>query len=144
MILQGSELIRAGREKVWDFLADPEKLSKCLPDLKKMEVKGPDEFVAQIKIGVGIVKGDFTFKFNSSKQPPARMSLKGHGSGPGGVVDLTIEIELAPVDGGTKMLWRADAKVGGLMASVGQRLMEGAAKKNVNQLFGCIKSQLEG
>lgn len=143
MILEGSEIILAKNDKVWNFLAEPEKLVKCLPDLKKMEIKGPDEFVAQVKIGIGFVKSDFTFKFTSTKEPPTKMSIKGRGNGPGGVVDLSIDVTLAPADKGTKMDWKADAKVGGLMASVGQRLMEGAAKKNVGQLFGCIKSQLE-
>ena len=49
----------------------------------------------------------------------------------------------ATPEGGTKMAWKADAKVGGLVASVGQRLLEGTAQKIVKNLFECFRAQLE-
>lgn len=145
MNFEGTFEVKAPPQKVWDFLMKPENISKCLPDLQKLEVEGPDKFKATIKVGVGFIKGNFTFEFNVlDKKPPSHAKLLGHGSGTGSVVDMDTLMDLeATPEGGTKMAWKADAKVGGLVASVGQRLLEGTAQKIVKNLFECFRAQLE-
>ena len=145
MHFEGTFDIKASRQKVWDFISIPNNLAKCLPDLQKLEVVAPDRFKATVKAGVGFVKGTFNFEFTMlDMQPPTHAKLSGHGSGTGSTVDLDTVIDLSDLPDGTRMAWKADAKVGGLIASVGQRLLEGAAQKLVNNLFTCLKKQLEG
>jgi carbon monoxide dehydrogenase subunit G len=145
MHFEGSFDIKAPRQKVWDFISIPNNLAKCLPDLQKLEVVAPDRFKATIKAGIGFVKGTFNFEFTMlDRQPPTHAKLSAHGSGTGSTVDLETAIDLSDLPDGTRMAWKADAKVGGLIASVGQRLLEGAAQKLVNNLFTCLKKQLEG
>jgi carbon monoxide dehydrogenase subunit G len=145
MHFEGNFDIKAPRQKVWDFISIPNNLAKCLPDLQKLEVAAPDRFKATIKAGVGFVKGTFNFEFTMlDMQPPTHAKLSAHGSGTGSTVDLETAIDLSDLPDGTRMAWKADAKVGGLIASVGQRLLEGAAQKLVNNLFTCLKKQLEG
>ncbi len=146
MHFEGTFDVKAPRQKVWDFISVPNNVAKCLPDLQKLEVLAPDRFKATVKAGVGFIKGTFNFEFAMlDMQPPTHAKLSGHGSGTGSTVDLETAIDLSDLpDGGTRMAWKADAKVGGLIASVGQRLLEGAAQKLVGNLFACLKKQLEG
>ena len=80
MNFEGTFEVKAPPQKVWDLLMKPENISKCLPDLQKLEVEGPDKFKATIKVGVGFIKGNFTFEFNVlDKKPPTHAKLLGHG-----------------------------------------------------------------
>ncbi len=127
------------------MMTDPNQLSACMPDLQKLEVKSPDEFVAVIKAGVSFIKGDFTMRFTTvDKVPPTHAKLISHGSGIGSTVDLEAVMDMADAEGGgTSMRWTSDAKVGGRIASVGQRLLSSQAEKIVKQLFDCLQAKLE-
>lgn len=145
MEFSGSYELKAPRQKVWDFIIDPNKIAKCLPDLKNLEVQGADRFVATVRVGVGFIKSDF--KFNLAiveKQPPNKARLKGNGTGSGSSVDMDTSIELTEIPVGTKMDYKADVKVGGVMAGLGQRLMGSATEQAMTQMFECVKRELEG
>ena len=144
MHFDGTFQVKAPPNKVFDFILDPQKISACMPDLQKLEVKSPDEFTAVIRAGVSFIKGDFTMHFTTTERdPPAHAKLVAHGTGIGSTVDLDTVLDLAESQGGTAMKWAADAKVGGRIASVGQRLLNGQAEKIVKQLFSCLQTQLE-
>lgn len=145
MHFEGSFEVRAQRPKVFEFLMQPKKISGCMPDLQKLEVRSPDDFTAVVRAGVAFIKGDFTMNFAiSEKQPPSHAKLSGRGSGIGSTVDLQTTIDLEETKKGTLMKWSADALVGGRIASVGQRLLSGQAEKIIKELFGCLHKQLEG
>jgi carbon monoxide dehydrogenase subunit G len=144
MHFEGTFEVKAQRKKVFDFVLNPRKISGCMPDLQKLDAKTPDDFVAVIKAGVSFIKGDFTMHFTvAEKDPPAHAKLVAHGTGMGSTVDLETTMDLAEIVGGTRMTWTADARVGGRIASVGQRLLGGQAEKIIKQLFGCLQKQLE-
>jgi hypothetical protein len=144
MEFSGTYEIKAPRQKVWDFIIDPNKIAKCLPDLKSLEVETEDRFVATVRVGVGFIKGDFKFKLQiAEKQPPSKARLKGQGSGSGSSVDIDTAIDLAEMAGRTKMNWKADVKVGGVMAGLGQRLMGSATEQQIAQMFECVRKELE-
>jgi len=130
---------------VWDFVIDPNKIGKCLPDLKSLEVEGEDRFNAVVRVGIGFIKGDFNFRLAIvEKNPPTLARLKGTGTGSGSTVDLDTTMTLTEFPGGTRLAYKADVKVGGIMAGLGQRMMGGATEKTVNQVFECVKKELEG
>jgi len=145
MHYDGKFKIKASREKVFNFLLDPNAMAKCLPDLQTVDVKSADRFLATVKVGVGFVRGNFKFDFNVvEKDPPKMAKLVAHGSGTGSTIDLETIFELSDVSGGgTELSWQADAQVGGMIASVGQRLIGGLAEKTVTSLFDTIKVELE-
>jgi carbon monoxide dehydrogenase subunit G len=146
MHFEGTFDIKSPRQKVWEFLSIPDNLAKCLPDVQKFEVIAPDRFKATVKAGVGFIKGTFNIEVSMhDMQPPTHAKLVVRGTGVGSSVDIEASMDLSDLpDGGTRMTWKADAKVGGLIASVGHRLLEGAAQKIVSNLFASIKKQLEG
>jgi hypothetical protein len=141
---EGTYQINAPREKVWDFVIDPNKIGKCLPDLKSLEVGADNRFTAVARVGIGFMKGDFKFQLAIVEQnPPSHARLKGTGAGVGSSVNMDTSIDLAEANGGTKLTYRADVQIGGTLASVGQRVIGGTTEKTIAEVFGCVKKQLE-
>jgi carbon monoxide dehydrogenase subunit G len=143
---EGTFNVKVPKEKVFETITDPQKISQCMPELQKLDVKSPDDFTAIIKAGVSFIKGDFNMHFTTvEKTAPTHAKLKAHGTGIGSTVDMDTVMDLADgSDGGTSMKWVADAKVGGRIASVGQRLLTGQAEKIIKDLFSCLEKQLNG
>jgi carbon monoxide dehydrogenase subunit G len=136
MKLEGTYEVPAPRAKVWDAFLDPAMLKQAIPGCEKLESTGPDEYKATMKIGVGGVKGTFDGKVKlGDKQPPDsyRMSVEGSG-GPGFIRGDTV-ITLTDAGSGTRVSYTADVQVGGLIASVGQRLLGGVSKMMADKFF---------
>ena len=144
MKFEGTFTVKATKETVWKFLMDPNAIARCLPDLQEMQVIDEDRFNATIKAGVGFIKGIFKFQFSiADRNPPIHAKLIGHGTGTGSVIDMETVFDLQEENGGTSMKWVADAKVGGMIAGVGSRLMESASAKTIKDLFDSIRKELE-
>lgn len=123
---------------------NPEELSKCMPDLQKIEVKSPDEYTAVIKAGVSFFYGNFDMHFNVvEKVPPTHTKIVAHGTGIKSTISLETVIDLLDgPQGETTIKWSAEAEISGILASVGQRLVAGQAEKIVEQLFDGLKEML--
>ncbi len=145
MHFEGTFNVKAAPEKVYSMILDPNQISQCMPELQKLDVKSPDDFTAVIKAGVSFIKGDFTLHFLAvEKTPNSHAKLTAHGTGIGSTVDMETYMDLAKTaEGGTSMKWSADAKIGGRIASVGQRLLQGQAEKIIKGLFDCLQGKLE-
>jgi carbon monoxide dehydrogenase subunit G len=141
---EGVFAVAAPKERVFGVITDPNQVAKCFPDLRRLEVKSPDEFDAVIGIRVAIVTGEISMHFRAvEKEPPTRAKLLGRGAGLGSAVDLEIVTELADgAEGGTSMKWTADATVSGKIASLGQGLIKSQAEKIIRQLFDCLRTKL--
>ncbi len=137
--------MKAKPEKVYSTILDPNQISQCMPDLQKLEVKSADDYTAIVKAGVSFIKGDFNLHFLVvEKTPNSHAKLTAHGTGIGSTVDMETVMDIADgPDGGASMKWTADAKIGGRIASVGQRLLEGQAQKIIKNLFDCLQGKLE-
>ena len=136
MKLEGTYEIPVPRDKVWDAFLDPKLLKQAIPGCEKLEATGPDEYKATMKIGVGGVKGTFEgkVKLSNLKAPDSyRMAVDGSG-GPGFIRGETV-ISLSDNGSGTRVSYTADVQVGGLIASVGQRLLGGVSKMMADKFF---------
>lgn len=143
MKLEGSYEVKAPRDKVWSAFLDPETLRKAIPGCEKLEMIGPDEYKATMKIGVAAVKGTFEGKVRlSDKKPSDSYRLAAEGSGGPGFVRADTLISLADIDGGTRVSYTADVQVGGLIAGVGQRMLGGVSKMMADQFFNRMSEQL--
>ena len=145
MHFDGVFAVSAPRERVFGVISDPDQVAKCIPDLRRLDVKSADEFDAIVGIRVAVISGELSLRFRTvEKKPPSRAKLVAHGMGLGSAVDLEMVTELADeVGGGTSMKWTADATVSGKIASLGQGLMKSQAEKIIRQLFDCLRSKLE-
>ena len=145
MRFAGSVPIQASRERVWAFVTDPNQVGSCGPGVETIEVVDATHFKATAKVGIGFISARFvvTMEF-AEQQPPDRAMIKAHGQAPGSVVDATAEMRLSDgPDGTTVMDWNADVNIGGTLASVGARMIEGTANKMIDQTFDCMRATLE-
>ncbi|MEA2514998.1 MAG: uncharacterized protein QOF01_4905 [Thermomicrobiales bacterium] len=142
MELTGEHTFSAPRERVWEFLMDPAVLQQCLPGCEKLDLIGPDEYAATMRIGIAMIKGTFNGRVKiSEKQEPERYKMLVEGSGPQGQVSGEGELELIEQDGKTIVRYRGDANVRGTIARVGARMIQPAARTIVGQFFGCLESK---
>jgi len=141
--VSGSHLINAPRDRLWQSLNDPSFLKACLPGCESMEATGPDQYQAVLTVGIAVVKGKYTGSVRlSDKEPPQRFRLQVEGKGTGGFVQGSGLLELAEDAEGTKVTYQGDVQVGGPIASIGQRLLDGAAKMMVGHFFTAVNTQL--
>jgi carbon monoxide dehydrogenase subunit G len=144
MKLEGAYEIPAPREKVWDAFQDPNQLKQAIPGCEKLEAIGPDEYKATMKVGVGGVKGTFEGKVRlSDKNPPDSYRMAVEGSGGPGFIRGETTITLTTAGAGTRVAYIADLQVGGLIASVGQRMLGGVSKMMADKFFTRMSELLQ-
>ena len=101
-----------------------------------MNEVAPDQFEAVMKVGVASVKGTYKGKVAiKDRQAPSHYVLSGQGSGGPGFMQGDVAIDLEEQGEQTLLKYSTDAKIGGLIASLGQRMMNGVAKMMVDQFF---------
>jgi hypothetical protein len=145
MKLEGAYDVPAPRQKVYEAFLDPKQLKQAIPGCEKLEAIGPDEYKATMKVGVGGVKGTFEGKVRlTDKNPPESYKMTVEGSGGPGFIRGEAVISLAEAGEGTRVSYSADLQVGGLIASVGQRMLGGVSKMMADKFFNKMTELLEG
>jgi carbon monoxide dehydrogenase subunit G len=146
MKLEGAVTINAPRERVWDFLTDPHKVSQCAPGVESVEVTEPGKrFRAIAAIGFGTVKARFAGDVEWLElEAPNRAKMKGHGNAPGSAADVVSEMRLSDAEGGgTKLNWTADITIVGQLAGLAARLMGTVSQKLTGAFFECARKKIE-
>jgi carbon monoxide dehydrogenase subunit G len=139
--IEGSYTFQAPRERVWEVLLDPNVLAQTIPGCESLKEIGPDEYEAVMKVGVAAVKGTYKGKVTiKDKQPPSHYVLSGQGSGGPGFMQGDVAIDLEENSGGTLLKYSSEPKVGGLIASIGGRMLNGVAKMMADQFFKKIET----
>lgn len=138
MDFTGSYRIPAAPQTVWDALQDPEILKSCIPGCESLERTAENAFEARATLKIGPVKATFKGKVTLDEMDaPRRCVLRGEGQGGvAGFAKGEAEVLLAPVeDGQTDLTYAAKATIGGKLAQIGQRLIDGAAKQIADDFF---------
>lgn len=138
MEMTSSRVVPAPPEVVWAALNDPEALKACLPGCESLERVGDNEWRATMAAKVGPVSARFsgTMRMTDS-HPPSGYTLKFEGQGgAAGFANGEAKVTLAPSDGGhTLLTYAVHAQVGGKLAQIGSRLIDGAAAKLAEDFF---------
>lgn len=132
--------------EVYAALLDPGMLQNCVPGAKEVTGSVEEGFEATVVQKVGPVKATFKGEVTISDLVPDT-SLKIDGSGKGGAAGFAkggAEVRLAEKDGGTELSYDVEAKVGGKLAQLGSRIIDGFAKKMADQFFENLQTSLEG
>ncbi len=146
MKLEGSRIIAADRETVWAALNDAEVLKACINGCQELEKTSDTSFEATVKQKVGPVSATFKGAVElSDMNPPESYRISGSGKGgAAGHASGGADVKLSEVDGGTELTYNVDAKVGGKIAQLGSRLIDGFAKKMADQFFETFQKVVEG
>ncbi len=144
MDFSGRYEIPATPEAVWAGLNDPAVLKACIPGCEEIAKNRDTEFVATAVLKIGPVKARFKGKVSLSElEPPSRCVLTAEGQGGmAGFAKGTAEVVLTPAAGGTVLAYTARASVGGKLAQIGQRLIDGAARQISDDFFGRFAEHL--
>ena len=145
MDFTGRYVIAAPPQKVWEGLNDPAILRVCIPGCEQLDKLSPTEFVATARLKIGPLSAAFKGKVTLSElAPPTRCRLSGEGQGGvAGFAKGDAEVVLTPEGTGTVLSYSAKASVGGKLAQIGQRLIDGAAKQIADDFFKRFAAALE-
>ena len=144
MRIEGSYSLKAPRESVWEAFLTPEVLAGCIPGCQRLELEGEDTYTGEVRVGIGAISGTYTGKVRiADKRYPESFRLLGEGRGTGGSAKGEGSVRLVEGNGVTELKFAGDAQISGVVARVGQRLMDSAAKMLMNQFFECIKAKIE-
>ena len=143
MKIEGTQKIGAPRERVFAALVDPAVLQKCIPGCQHMEKTGENEYNAKLEAGVGPVKGVFTATVSLLDiTAPEHYKLVVDGKGQPGFAKGTSEFNLKEEDGGTSIQYTGEVNVGGLLASVGQRMIQATANMLAGRFFKALEAEV--
>jgi uncharacterized protein len=128
---------------VWSFLTDPDRIAQCLPGCEKLVKAGEDSYDMEMRFGVGAISGIFrgSIRLHDLK-PTSEYQMSVDGSGTPGFVKGEGTIQLSPDDTGTLLRYSGDVAAGGPIASLGQRMIGGAARMVIDQFFKCVAGKV--
>ena len=152
MKISGSNTLRAPVDEVWAAILDPAVLARCLPGCETLTTIGPDEYAMRVTAGVAAIKGTYegqvalTDKEAPDADSSASLRMRASGSGAPGTIDATVDVRLAPGEGGggTVLSYDADATVGGTIGGVGQRMLAGVTRKMAGEFFTALDTDIAG
>jgi uncharacterized protein len=146
MELTSSRTVPASVEKTWAALNDPETLKACIPGCESIERVSDTEFRVAMTARVGPVSAKFSGRIILSDiVPPTsyKISFEGQG-GAAGFARGEAKVALTPDGSGTRIEYNVNAQVGGKLAQIGSRLVDGAAAKIADDFFACFVERLGG
>ena len=142
---EGDTFIPVNPQKIWDTLLDPKALATVIPGCHELNLVGDNEYKAEVSLGVGPVRGKFLAMVRlSDLEPPKAAKLSGSLEGPLGSSAGSGNVTLEARDGGTFVAYKYRVEIGGKVAAIGGRMLEGAAKIVVGQFFERLIAQVEG
>jgi len=142
MEMSGEQRIPLPQQRVWEALNDPEILKACIPGCESIDRVSDNEYKVAMTAAVGPVKAKFSGKLLlSDLNPPNSYSLAFEGSGgAAGFGKGSAQVSLSPDGSGTLLAYKASATVGGKLAQIGSRLIDGVARKMADDFFNRFNS----
>jgi carbon monoxide dehydrogenase subunit G len=142
MKIEGTHEIHAKRERVFQALTDQAVLQRCIPGCERLEKTGENAYSTTLRAGVGSIKGVFTGNVRlEDVRPPEHYRIVVDGKGQPGFLKGSGDLDLEERDAITVITYKGDVQVGGTIAGVGQRMIQGAARMMATQFFTAIEAE---
>jgi len=145
MEMQGNRQLAVTQQQAWEALNDPETLKKCIPGCDRFDNTGPDEYAVGMALKIGPVSAKFQGKVTLADIAPPesyRLGFEGQG-GVAGFGKGSSSVTLTPNDAGCDLAYTVQAQVGGKIAQLGQRLIDGAAKSMADDFFKRFDEEMQ-
>jgi uncharacterized protein len=146
MEMTGEQIIPLTQAATWEALNDPAILKDCIPGCETIERIADNQYEVMMTAKVGPVNAKFKGKMTLTDMDPPRaytLVFEGQG-GVAGFAKGQASVALTPQDAGTRLAYTAKATVGGKLAQVGARLLDGVAKKLATQFFTAFNERAGG
>lgn len=142
MKIEGTHELHASPERVYETLIDPVVLQRCIPGCERLEKTGENAYSTTLRAGVGSIKGVFTGNVRlEDMRPPGHFRMIVDGKGQPGFLKGAGDLDIAAPEGVTIVSYAGEVQVGGTIASVGQRMLQGAVKMMATQFFTAIEAE---
>ena len=144
MDVKGEVIVEAEQDVVWDALNDKEVLKVATPGCKSLNEVEPNHYKAEVSLGIAAVRGQYEADIKIlDKQEPEQYRLIMNANSSMGFVEGDAVVTLDYFEGQTKIMYDGTAKVGGLIAGTGQRILSGIAKMIVKDFFKKIAKEIK-
>jgi carbon monoxide dehydrogenase subunit G len=146
MEMSGEQIIQAAQAEVWRGLNDPEILKACITGCESIELLNDTEYAVVTTAAIGPVKAKFRGKLRlADLDPPNSYSLSFDGQGgAAGFGKGSAKVSLTAAGSGTRLRYAVSAQVGGKLAQLGSRLIDGVAKKLADDFFSAFNQKIAG
>jgi uncharacterized protein len=145
MKIEGSHTIPAPRDRVFAALTDPDVLQKCIPGCEELQKTADNQYSAKLSAGVGSIKAVFTATVCLEEvTPPTHYKLVVEGRAQPGFVKGTGSLDLTEQGNGTEIKYTGEVNVGGMLASVGQRMLQATANMLAGKFFSALEAETKG
>ena len=143
MKISGTYTLPLSQERAYAVMQDPEVLARAIPGCESLEKVGPDEYRMKMKMALASLSGAFDGKVRITEQtPPNSFRLVVEGTGRIGFVKGDGLLKLSAAEaGGTEVAYEGEAQVGGTIAAIGQRLIDGTAKTMIKKFFDKLAAE---
>ena len=142
MKIEGTHELHASPQRVYETLTDPAVLQRCIPGCERLEKSGENAYSITLKAGAGAIKGVFIGNVRlEDLQPPHHFRMIVGGKGQPGFLKGSGDIDLTELNDSTRVSYSGEVQVGGTIAGVGQRMLQGAAKMMATQFFTAIEAE---
>jgi uncharacterized protein len=144
MKVEGSYKVSGSRETVYKLLLDREALLKAFPGCQKLTSNQACSYDAEMCVGIAAVKGTYQGRVEILDQnPPERFRMRVDLRGKGGFLKGEGEIVLSGSGDETTVSYSGETQVGGMIAAVGQRMIQAASRQIVSQFFQAFAGQIQ-
>ena len=142
MKITGSHELPVDVQRAYEMLLDPDVLARALPGCDELVRIGPDEYEMRLKVAIASVQGLFSGKVRiTERQPPDSYRMAVEGTGRVGFVKGEGLMKLSPKDGATELQYEGDVQVGGMIAGVGQRLLDTSARMIIKRFMDKLSEE---
>lgn len=144
MKIEGTYTVPATSDLVYQQLLDPDALAHALPGCEELIPNSDGSYQAKMKVGVAAIKGTYQGRVEIlDPNPPERFRMRVNAQGKGGFLKGEGLVVLTSMDSKTVVSYSGETQVGGMIASVGQRMVQAATRKIVDQFFQAFAKQFQ-
>jgi len=142
MKIEGTHFVNASRDRVYQSLIDAQVLQRSIPGCERLEKTAENTYSTTIRAGVGAIKGVFTGTVKlEDMRTPEHYRIVVEGKGAPGFLKGSGNLDLEEQGEGTLIKYTGDLQLGGTIASVGQRMIQGTAKMMAAQFFTALEAE---
>lgn len=140
MQMNGSFVVSGSKESAMSKIATAKDMLVFVPDVVESEVVDDLNLLATVKAGIGFIKGKFKTKIGIEKEGQDGIKIIGSGTGSGSSMNFTVNVKFSEDEGKTTVVYDANVNVAGTAATMGQRIIEKAARDYVTKIMKNFQS----
>ena len=130
-------------EDVFDFVADPERFARLLPDFESVSIQDASHFTMRISMSVGQVSGrsDLAMELWEAVRP-ARLEYRGRGIVAGSPLNFAMQFNIAPSEASSVVSWQGEVSVSGMLAFLAGGMIEPISRRNFESMVERLQNRL--